>query len=215
MTTQRLNTHEFQQSENVQKLHSMDNLYLLEFKETPLKCFSDFKTGMQVFNDSPLKSYLDRSVVILPGDYPMQFVLQTNCSETCNKDAPANTGDKSKAKTEQIPLLKPRNPFQSFAPFIGGLHIQLNAVEDVVQNYHSIMKFLHENLFLNAMLVLKARPWRSITLLEVIHGGWTLIRKKVLKTFSKCKSISYGILLDSAGHIYTSINNDLFCNFQN
>ena len=52
------------------------------------------------------------------------------------QDAPANTGDKSKAKTEHIPLLKPRNLFQSFSPLIGGLHIQLNAVEDVVQNYH-------------------------------------------------------------------------------
>ena len=87
------------------------------------------------------------------------FCRQIVYSETCNKDAPANTGDKSKAKTEQVPLLKPRNPFQSFAPFIGGLHIQLNAVEDVVQNYHSIMKFLYENLFLNAILALKARPW--------------------------------------------------------
>ena len=45
------------------------------------------------------------------------------------QDAPANIGDKSKAKTEHIALLKPRNPFQSFAPLIGGLHIQLNAVE--------------------------------------------------------------------------------------
>ena len=111
------------------------------------------------------------------------------------QDAPANIGDKSKAKTKHIALLKPRNPFQPFAPFIGGLHIQLNAVEDVVQNYHSIMKFLYENLFPNAILALKPRPWRSITLLEVIHGGWTLIREKVLKTFSKCKSIRYGILL--------------------
>ena len=32
MTTQPLNTHEYQQSENVRKLRSMDNLYLLEFK---------------------------------------------------------------------------------------------------------------------------------------------------------------------------------------
>ena len=201
MTTQRLNTHEYQQSENVRKLRSMDNLYLLEFKEMPLKCFSDFKTGMQIFIDSPLKSYLNKFVVILPGDHPMQFFFrQIVYSETYNKDnsmqdAPANIGDKSKAKNEHIALLKPRNPFQSFAPFIGGLHIQLNAVEDVVQNYHSIMKFLYENLFPNAILALKPRPWRSITLLEVIHGGWTLIRETVLETFSKCKSISYGILL--------------------
>ena len=31
MTTQRLNTHEYQQSENVRKLRSMENLYLIDF----------------------------------------------------------------------------------------------------------------------------------------------------------------------------------------
>ena len=104
MTTQQLNTHEYQQSENVRKLHYMDNLYLLEFKEMPLKCFSDFKTGMQIFTDSPLKSYLDKFVVILPGDHPMQFFCrQIVYSETYNKDnsmqdPSANIGDKSKAK---------------------------------------------------------------------------------------------------------------------
>ena len=58
------------------------------------------------------------------------------------------------------------------------------------------MKFLYKNLFPYAILALKPRPWRSITLLEVIHCGWTLIREKVLTTFSKWKSsISHGIPL--------------------
>ena len=52
MTKQRLNTHQYQQSENVKKLRCMENLYLMEFKEMPLKNIKDFETGIQLFVNS-------------------------------------------------------------------------------------------------------------------------------------------------------------------
>ena len=78
MTKQRLNTHEYQQSENVKKLRCMENLYLIEFKEMPLKNNKDFETGMQLFVNSKLHDYFKKFIVVLPGDHPMQFYCCQN-----------------------------------------------------------------------------------------------------------------------------------------
>ena len=73
MVKQRLNAHEYQQSENVQKLRSMDNLYLLEFKELSLKNYKRFEDGIKFFTESKFSEYLKRFLVIFPGDHLMHF----------------------------------------------------------------------------------------------------------------------------------------------
>ena len=60
MTNQRPNTHRYQQSENVKKLRCMENLYLIELKEMPLKNIKDFEAGMQLFVSSKLHDYLKK-----------------------------------------------------------------------------------------------------------------------------------------------------------
>ena len=43
----RLETHEYKDSENVRKLRQLENLSLLEFRELPLKSFSNFEQAME------------------------------------------------------------------------------------------------------------------------------------------------------------------------
>ena len=39
-------------------------------------------------------------------------------------------------------------------------------------------------------------PWRRTLILELIYGGWTLIRSAVITTFSSCRDPEYGALLN-------------------
>ena len=96
MVKQRLNAHEYQQSENVQKPRSMDNLYLLEFKELSLKNYKGFEDGIKFFTESKFSKYLKRLLVIFPGDHPMQFFSrQIIYTHTCNGNQ--NTPDVQQA----------------------------------------------------------------------------------------------------------------------
>ena len=47
-----------------------------------------------------------------------------------------------------------------------------------------------------AKLAKKPKPWRISLLLEVIYGGWTLIRDMILSVFHKCKDIEFLTLLN-------------------
>ena len=69
----RINIHEYQQSENVQKLRNFDNLFLLEFCELPLKSLSNFKTAISKMLNSKLSNYLEKFIIPMPGDHPAQF----------------------------------------------------------------------------------------------------------------------------------------------
>ena len=73
MVKQRLNTHEYQQSENAQQLRCLENLYLVEFKELSLKNYKGFEEGIKFFTESKLNNYLSKFHVIFPGDHPMQY----------------------------------------------------------------------------------------------------------------------------------------------
>ena len=94
------------------------------------------------------------------------------------------------------------NPFQSFVVFLGILRVQLDAIEDIMQNYHVPLKFIYEDLFTNCVLAIKPKPWRSNSVLEIVYGGLTLVRDQVIETFKNCKSIAYGILLTLLAHTY-------------
>ena len=39
-------------------------------------------------------------------------------------------------------------------------------------------------------------PWRRTLLLELVYGGWTLIRSAVITTFSSCRDPEFGALLN-------------------
>ena len=85
----------YYQSENVQKLRSFDNLYLLEFKEQTLNSYSDFETVFQTITSSKLNEYLKRYCILLPGDHPAQFyarqiIHKNSYPERTNSDEESN-----------------------------------------------------------------------------------------------------------------------------
>ena len=65
----------------------------------------------------------------------------------------------------------------------------------MVGNYHKFVKFMYESVFEGSVLALKPRPWRTPNILEIIYGGWTLIREDIMKKFAKNKSIELAIIL--------------------
>ena len=166
MTTQRLNAHEYQQSENVRKVRSMENLYLIDFKKMPLKGFTNFKIGMKLFTDSELNKYLKKFLVIFPGDYAMQFFCrQIIYSKTYVKPADRNTqtSDMNVSESSVLSIVE-KESFQSFVTFNAALHVQLNGQEDIMLNYHFTLKCIYENTFMNCILVLKPKAWRTATI---------------------------------------------------
>jgi hypothetical protein len=90
----------------------------------------------------------------------------------------------------------PQEELLSLVPLIGPLHIDLNADEDLVLNYHPFIKSLYESLFPNRILAAKPKPWRIQFILEILYGGWTLIRRSVKAVFHKCKDLQYGTLIN-------------------
>ena len=66
---------------------------------------------------------------------------------------------------------------KNVVPLIGPLHISLNARECVLLNFHQVFADLYSFLFgRKAKLAKKPKPWRISLLLEVMYGGWTLVR---------------------------------------
>ena len=82
-------------------------------------------------------------------------------------------------------------------PFIGPLHISLNPRETVVLKFYAVFKELYSFLFgEKAVLAKKPKAWRQSLLLEVLYGGWSLVRNEILSAFSNCKEVEYMTLLN-------------------
>ena len=56
-------------------------------------------------------------------------------------------------------------------------------------------KTVYETIFPKSKLADNPKPWRiSSLILEIVYGGWTLIRHTVMRKFSKFKDVEYGTL---------------------
>ena len=80
----------------------------------------------------------------------------------------------------------------SIVPTIGPLHISLNSREHIVNSFHPFFK----SVFPNSKLTDKPKPWRVSLMLEIVYGGWTLIRQTVMQKFYQFKDPQYGTLLN-------------------
>jgi hypothetical protein len=121
------------------------------------------------------------------------------------------------AEQQTTSLLQPNSPFSSFAPMMGPLHISLNSKEHVFLTFWPFFQRCHENLFPNCKLPEKPRPWRINLLLELVYGGWLLVRSTTLKTFSKSKDLQYGTLSHTAqspGQLHTTGFIHILCHIQ-
>lgn len=173
---QRLVLHDYQQTE-VRKMRCMDNTKLVDSLDLPLKSHNNLLTAFNHMLSNGLQDYLSHFTVPFLGDWPMQFFMRQLVYNT--------------------ELVNLPDPCKNVVPLIGPLHISLNSRECVLMNFHGIFEDLYHFLFgEKAKLAKKPKPWRLSLLLEVIYGGWTLVREVVLSAFSHCKDIEYLTLIN-------------------
>ena len=192
---QRLVVHDYQQTE-LEQMRRMDNTKLVDSIELPLKSCEDVITALNKILSGGLKIYLDHFIAPFVGDWPMQFFIR----RLVYSDSPS------------LPAA-----LQNIVPLIGPLHISLNARECILLIYHEIFADLYTFLFgKQAKLAKKPKPWRVSLLLEIIYGGWTVVRDMILSVFGKCKDTEYLTLvnlLDSYVPLVLSIYSIVFkCN---
>ena len=214
MERERLNAHQYSVSDNVRKLRKMDNLHLLSFKELKLKSKEGYEIALDMILNTQLKEYMKKFLLLCPGDWPTQFYtrkivyehLKNGCETEIRPDQSCAPHTFTQTANDHlynlicpIPALQSissLDPLLSIIPLLGALHISLNAREHILIVFHPFFKSLYEQIFPSSKLAEKPMPWRTTLLLEVIYGGWTLIRETVLKTFEKCKDIQYGVLIN-------------------
>ena len=189
---QRLVVHDYQQTE-LEQMRRMDNTKLVDSIELSLKSCDDVLNAINKILSGGLELYLDQFIAPFLGDWPTQFYVR----RLVYSNAPSlPTG------------------LQNVAPLLGPLHISLNARECVLLTFHDIFAELYSFLFgKKAKLAKKPKAWRVSLLLELIYGGWTLIRDTILSVFGKCKSIEYLTLvnlLDNYAPLVLSIYSAVF-----
>ena len=100
----------------------MENTKLVDSIQLQLKCRNDVLTALKKMLASGLKVYLSESIAPFIGDWPKQFfITQLVYSNAAN-----------------IPAT-----ITNVIPFIGPLHISLNAGECVVLNFQDIFSDIH------------------------------------------------------------------------
>ena len=172
---QRLLIHDYQQTEN-QHIRCMDNSKLVDSIELPLKSIENALTAINKMLTSGLEIYLKYFIAPFVGDWPMQFFIR----QLVYSSAP------------NVPAV-----LKNVVPLISPLHISLNARECVLLKFYDIFADRYTFIFRKkAKLAKKPKSWHISLLLEVIYGGWTLIRDIILSMFYKSKDVQFLTLLN-------------------
>ena len=154
-------------------MRAVDNTKLVDSIQLDLKSRENVLTAINKMLSSGLNVYLSNFIALFVGDWPMQFFLHQLIYSS-------------------DPLVP--SALKNVVPFIGPLHISLSARECVLLNFHQVQLFADLYSFLlgkKAKLAKKPKPWGISLLLEVINGGWTLVRDMILSVFHKCKDIEF------------------------
>ena len=169
----------------------MDNCKLLDCIEMPLKSHSNFAAAFQIFLDNGLSTYSEKFIVPFVVDWPAQFYVR------------------------QIAYTSIQHA-NNIMSFLGPLHISFNARENVILKFYEVFRDLYAFFFGGKKaLAKKPKPWRISFLLEVMYGGWTLVRDEILGAFSHSKEIEFLIflnLLDNYIPLVLSIYSVIFRN---
>ena len=173
----RVGIHDYQQQQSVRGMRKMVHCRLIDELELPLKSFSDFLVAAKHAIHHGLGKYLSEFVCPQPGDWPAQFYMRQIQYSVPLADAPTCLGN--------------------IVPFIGPLHVQLNARECVCLLHIDFFKKAYSWIFgKRKVLATKPKAWRISLIEELVYGGWTLIREHVTVAFSKCKDLQYLTLLN-------------------
>ena len=170
---QRVAIHDYQQTE-IQEMRRMDNTKLVDSLKLPLISYNDLLTAFNHMLANGLEEYLNHFIAPFPGDWPMQFFMRQLVYNTNSVFLP--------------------DICKNVAPLIGPLQFSLNSRECVLLNFHGIFSDLYSFLF--GAKAKKPKPWRLSLLLEVIYGGWTLVRDTILPAFTNCKDIEFLTLVN-------------------
>ena len=153
-------------------------------------------------------------MLIQPGDWPCQFFSRQLVHETIGNLLPSVPTLQTLGTNDELttidnkhptpiavnhPAIQPTRvlpPLAAAIPMMGPLHILINSREHVLLSFHPFFKRVYEHLFPNKKFPEKPKPWRISLLLEVVYGGWALIRDTTKETFHHCKNLQYGTLLN-------------------
>ena len=167
----RLLLHDYQQTE-IQTMRCMENTKLVDSLHLPLKSSEDLLTVFKHMLKSGLEIYLSNFLTPFMGDWPTQFFMRQLVYNITKVSLPTVC--------------------ENVVPLIDPLHISLNSRECVVKNFHPIFAELYSFLFGHKVkLAKKPLPWRVSLLLEVLYGGWTLVRDSILSTFYHSKDVEF------------------------
>ena len=124
---------------------------------------------------TPLQEYLQPFDILIPGDWPSQFYQR----QLAYNEPPGDLGA----------------PFKNTVATMGPLHVSLNGQENVVLKFIDFFKPFYHHLF-GKQLANKPEPWRITLMLELLYGGWTLIRQPVLARLQRFKDLQVCTLLN-------------------
>ena len=66
----RLETHQYKESNNVQQMRKLDNLYLVEFQECRLKNVHDYRKALKMLFATKVRDYAQKYALFILGDWP-------------------------------------------------------------------------------------------------------------------------------------------------
>ena len=164
---QPLAIHDYQQTD-IREMQRMDNIKLVDSLNLPLKSYNDVLTAFNHMLANGLEDYLNHYAAPFPSDWPMQFFMRQVIYNTNLVSLP---------------------DVCNVAPLIGPLRISLNSRECMLLNFH------HFLFGAKAKLAKKPKPWR-LSLLEVMYGGWTLVRDTIMSVLLNCKDIEFLTLVN-------------------
>ena len=168
MGRHQMETHDYQ-SQDTRSLRSFKDVYLIDFINQPLKSLKNYDHACNVVLQSSMRDYLSKFIVIMPADWPGQyFTRQLVYQKASQATTASNVSQGSHC-----------HPLTSVVPTLGPLHVDLNADEDIVLAVMPFMKLVYESVFPGRKLADKPKPWRIQFLLELIYGGWMLVRTVV------------------------------------
>ena len=189
LETHILDEHLYCDDSGVRHMRTMDGLNLINFIKFQLKSKEGFATAYDIALAGGLKDYLKRFVIVQPGDWPSQFYGRQIIYEYLKLEA-----QRRSQNDLQTNGLAPSTA--SIIPTMGPLHISLNSREHIFITFRPFFKKIYSHLFPGCKLIEKPKPWRINLILEIVYGGWTLIRKNVKTLFQYSKDFQHGTLLN-------------------
>ena len=175
---------------------------------------NDFEAAYDIVLSTGLAKYMQKFVLLQPGDWPCQFYCRQIIYHCLGKfhrrsSQPTNTLQETLFTSNDHSFysyptgnyawnlthdnMSQQPSILSIAPTIGPLHISLNSREHIVNSFHPFFKSVYQSIFPNSKLADKPKPWRVSIILEIVYGGWTLIRQTVMQKV--CQFLSFfGVL---------------------